>query len=84
MEKPRIVIHPPKKATTIHGLPLVATANMIIHHNRINGIKVVDCPSRGLLVLAPSSVKISMECKEMIMEVVKQQELGPERLDLRA
>ena len=71
-EKPRVIVCAPKKLTTIKGLPLVAKVNLIIQHNRINGIKVVRCPSRGLLAWPPSSVHLSMEFKELILNQVEE------------
>ncbi len=70
MTKPRVIVYPPTKDTTIKGLSMVAKVNLIIQHNRINGIKVVRCPSRGLLVWPPAGVDLSKECKALVVDTV--------------
>lgn len=71
MGKPAVVVYPPEKRTTIRGLAMVAKVNVVVRHNRINSIKVLDCPSRGLICLPPSGVHLSMECREAIREAVR-------------
>ncbi|WPZ21624.1 hypothetical protein T7987_15890 [Sulfitobacter faviae] len=77
MEQPVIIIYPPDKPTMIKGLQMVAKANVIMRHNRINSIKVMDCPDRGLVLWTPSSVRLSMECREMITDAVREKGLAP-------
>lgn len=73
MGKPSVVsVYAPDKRTTINGLNMVAKVNVIVRHNRINSIKVMDCPDRGLLCWPPSSVHLSMECREVIREAVRE------------
>ena len=76
MENPVVIIYRPDKATTIRGKVLVAKANLIVRHNRINSIKVMDCPDRGLLVWTPPHVHISMECRELIKDAVRERGLA--------
>lgn len=61
-------------------MSLVAKVNVIIRHNRINGIKVMLCRTRGLLVWPPSSVDISMECRDLIVEQVKAKGFAPKEV----
>ena len=77
MGKPAVVVYPPDKRITVKGLELVAKVNVVIRHTRINSIKVMDCPDRGLLCWPPSGVRLSMECQEIILEAVKQRGLAP-------
>lgn len=64
-------MYPPNKRTTIKGLEMVAKANVMVRHNRINSIKVMECPERGLICWPPSGVHLSMECLEAIREAVR-------------
>lgn len=77
MGKPAVVVYPPDKRTTIKGLKMVAKVNVVVRHNRINSIKVMDCPERGLICWPPSGVHLSMECCEMILEGVREKGLAP-------
>lgn len=55
---------------------MVAKANLIVEHNRINAIKVMQCPERGLLCWCPAHVEISMECRELILGAVREKGLA--------
>ena len=77
MCKPGVVVYPPVKRTTIQGLSMVAKVNIIVQHIRINSIKVVDCPERGLLCWPPSGVRLSMESREAIIDAVRERGLAP-------
>jgi hypothetical protein len=76
MDRPGVIVYPPDKPTTIRGLPMVAKVNLIVQHNRINSIKVVDCPKRGLICWPPSGVHLSMESREAIRDAVRERGLG--------
>lgn len=77
MDRPKVIIFTPGQLTMIKGLALVARANLIVQHNKINSIKVMDCPERGLLCWPPSGVRLSAESRMAILDAVKERGLAP-------
>lgn len=59
-----------ERRVTIKGKRLVAKFTAQLDHFKIFEMKLMDCPDRGMIVWAPSQVRLSVEGREAIMRGV--------------
>lgn len=65
----------------IRGVVHLATFTVHMDHFRIYRVRALECPERGLLIWAPTQIRLSMEGREAIKRGVERKLERAERFN---